>query len=283
MKIAWKSLLTILATAAALTAPAGEAGTAASPAEVLKISGCSISRAGFLGYLAAAFTERTGIRVSLKGGGSAAGLLNLQAAAIDMAASCLPPEAEPVSPEVTFVPVAMDALVFIVHPENPLNSISLDQSMAVFLGEVANWQSLGGPDLPLRLYLQRTTDVHRSDFRQGGPLYFIENKLLMGRQITADPALVSLRPSGGLVEEATARDRAGFAATGFTSARMKTASLKMLAVDGVTPGREAIITGAYPARLRRPLFLVLPASAAPPGGGAVSCFRSLRRRPGASP
>jgi phosphate transport system substrate-binding protein len=261
--IPWKLLFMIMLLTLSLPTPLRAAGETAPPVKVLKISGCSISRVGYLDFLTAAFTQRTGIRVLLKGGGSAAGLLNLHAAATDLAASCLPPEAEDVPPATRFVPVAKDALVFIVHPDNPLTSISLEQARAIFLGQIANWQSLGGPDLGLRFYLQQASGTSRRNLRQGGPLYFVEKKLLQGRRITADPTIVSPRPSGGLVEEALALDPSGFAITGFTSARMKTTSLKMLAVDGVLPSRDTIISGAYAAALRRPLYLVLPAAATP--------------------
>jgi len=230
-----------------------------SPTEVLKISGCSISRAGYLDFLAAAFTERTGIRVLLKGGGSAAGLINLAGDATDLAASCLPPEAEEVPVSVRMAPVAWDALVFIAHPDNPLDSITLAQARAVFLGQVADWRALNGTEQPLTLYLQYSP---RTKITQGIP-YFIHKKLLGGREITADPAILRPRPSGGLVEEALVRDPGAFAATGFTSARLKSGKLKMLAVDGVVPSRENIISGAYPAELRRHLYLALRRDAAP--------------------
>lgn len=241
-----------LATAAPSSTPS------ASPKEVLKISGCSISRAGYLDFLAAAFTERTGIKVLIKGGGSAAGLLNLAADSVDLAASCLPPEAEPVPAGVRMIPVAWDSLVFVVPSSNPLAGISLEQARAIFLGQVSNWQDLGGPNQPLSLYLQYTPRAKM----QGVP-YFIQKKFLDGREITANPAVLQTRPSGGLVEEALARDPWGFAGTGFTSARLKSDKLRMLAVNGITPSRKTIISGAYPAELQRHLYLALRGSASP--------------------
>lgn len=48
--------------------------------------------------------------------------------------------------------IALDGLAVIVHPENPLSQLSIDQVRGVFSGQLANWSSLGGPDLPIRLY-----------------------------------------------------------------------------------------------------------------------------------
>lgn len=239
-------------------AAAPPATLSASSPEILKISGCSISRTGYLDFLAAAFTERTGIKVLIKGGGSAAGLINLAADSTDLAASCLPPEAELVPADVLMVPVAWDSLVFIVHIDNPLTDINLKQARAILLGQVTNWQYLDGPNRPLSLYLQ----YGPLSKIQGIP-HFIHKNLLNGQKITVNPAILQTRPSGGLVEEALASDPNGFAATGFTSARLQGDKLKMLAIDGVTPTRSTIINGKYPAELRRHLYLALRASASP--------------------
>ena len=224
-----------------------------SNAGLVKISGCSISRAGYLDYLSEVFYQRTGIRVLLKGGGSAVGLLNLASSAADLAASCLPPQADDVPQGVRMVPVAWDAIVFIVHSENPLRSITLEQARAIFSGQISNWSRLGGPDRPLTLFLQKAP---RSGLQQG-VAYFIKHTLLDGEDITDDPTIVSTRPSGGLVEEALLRSPEGVAATGFTSARLKRDRLRILAVDGAEATRENIISGAYPAKLRRHLYLAL--------------------------
>jgi len=250
-------LLFLLLSCAFASDGAAAPGPLPSP-EILKISGCSISRAGYLDFLAAAFTERTGIRVLLKGGGSAAGLLNLNADAADLAASCLPPQAETVPDGVRMVPVAWDAVVFVVHPTNPLTGINLEQARDIFLGRIPNWRLLGGPDRPLSLYLQYAPRTKV----QGVPFH-IREKLLQGQEITNDPAILKSRPSGGLAEESLARDPGGFTATGFTSARLKGGKMKMLAVNGAAPSRESISSGVYPPALRRHLYLAVKKSASP--------------------
>lgn len=45
--------------------------------------------------------------------------------------------------------LALDGLIVITHPGNPLNSIELDELAYVFSGDVTNWSELGGPDLPI--------------------------------------------------------------------------------------------------------------------------------------
>ncbi|MEM7178118.1 MAG: substrate-binding domain-containing protein [Pseudomonadota bacterium] len=48
--------------------------------------------------------------------------------------------------------LALDGLIIITNPDNPLNSIELDELPYVFSGEVTNWSELGGPDQEIVLF-----------------------------------------------------------------------------------------------------------------------------------
>ena len=41
-------------------------------------------------------------------------------------------------------PIALDALDFIVHAENPVNSLSVEQIQQIYLGNIINWSDVGG-------------------------------------------------------------------------------------------------------------------------------------------
>jgi len=49
--------------------------------------------------------------------------------------------------------IGLDALVPVVAPQNPINTVSLPQLAQVFSGEIDNWQAFGGPDAPIALHL----------------------------------------------------------------------------------------------------------------------------------
>jgi phosphate transport system substrate-binding protein len=68
------------------------------------------------------------------------------------------------------------AVAFTVHPSNPVRAISSDALKKVLLGEIADWNELGGPDLPIR--------VVSLDGGGGIPLT-METELLEGRPIAA--------------------------------------------------------------------------------------------------
>lgn len=48
--------------------------------------------------------------------------------------------------------VAIDGLAIIVHPSNPMQSISSEQLARLFAGQVKNWAEIGGADLSVRLH-----------------------------------------------------------------------------------------------------------------------------------
>ena len=43
--------------------------------------------------------------------------------------------------------IAIDGLAIIVHPDNPLSTLTVAQVAQLFAGEVSNWRELGGADL----------------------------------------------------------------------------------------------------------------------------------------
>ncbi|MFB9149043.1 substrate-binding domain-containing protein [Roseovarius ramblicola] len=49
--------------------------------------------------------------------------------------------------------LALDALVPVVAPANPVQSLSLRDLSRTLKGEIANWSALGGPDAPIDLHL----------------------------------------------------------------------------------------------------------------------------------
>jgi phosphate transport system substrate-binding protein len=48
--------------------------------------------------------------------------------------------------------LGLDGLAIITSPNNSLSSLSIDQLVAIFSGEVTNWSQLGGKDVPIKIY-----------------------------------------------------------------------------------------------------------------------------------
>ncbi len=61
--------------------------------------------------------------------------------------------------------VGLDGIALIVHPNNPLTSISLEQAAAIFSGTINNWQEIGGPDLQIQRYARDEQSGTWAQFR----------------------------------------------------------------------------------------------------------------------
>lgn len=138
---------------------------------VLTIRG-SDTEVQMVSTLAEAFTkEHPDAHISVTGGGSAAGIASLINGEIPMANSSREMSkdekalASGKGIAVQEFRVSRDGLSIIVHPSNPLKSISMDDLGKLYRGEVKNWKEIGGADLPVSLYGRQSTSGTFGYFR----------------------------------------------------------------------------------------------------------------------
>ena len=51
-------------------------------------------------------------------------------------------------------PVALDAFIFIVHPNNPIKSLTIEQIQDIYTGQITNWKEVGGNDATIKPYVR---------------------------------------------------------------------------------------------------------------------------------
>ncbi len=161
--------------------------------------------------------------------------------------------------------LALDALVPVVAPENPVRDITVPQLVDVLTGAITNWRDLGGPDAPISLNLPAATS---------GLMQAIQDQLL-GRAKLAGGSRRHDRISTLVRRVAT--DPFALGVASFAEAR----PARMLTLTGpcghaLQANRRTIKTEDYP--LTSPLFLYLPARRLPK---VARDFLSYSRGPGA--
>ena len=110
--------------------------------------------------------------------------------------------ASAVEPDLGSKAMALDALVPIVAPDNPLPGVSTIDLAAVLAGDVKNWSEVGGPDMPLVLHgLAADSDLQRA----------------LSDRLGRDPAASVTHPDLRSMAEAVARDPWAIALTGRAS------------------------------------------------------------------
>lgn len=144
--------------------------------------------------------------------------------------------------ELVYTPIGREAFVFFVHPDNPIDGMTLAQLRSVYSGEIASWDQLGVKGLGKILAYQRSegsgsqTALERFVMR-GTPLMPAEKELVSGDM-------------GGMVERVSAyknhRNAIGYSFRFYCTALMKNFSVKLLSIGGVAPTAENIENGTYP-------------------------------------
>lgn len=67
-------------------------------------------------------------------------------------------------------PVAIDGIAVAVHPSLSLPGLSIEQLRQIYLGEIANWQQVGGPDLAIVPLSRRPENSGTVEFFRGNIL-----------------------------------------------------------------------------------------------------------------
>jgi phosphate transport system substrate-binding protein len=62
--------------------------------------------------------------------------------------------------------VALDGIAVIVHPDNPVTTLTVQQISDIFTGKVKNWKEVGGKDLPITLYGRENSSGTYEFFRE---------------------------------------------------------------------------------------------------------------------
>lgn len=208
------------------------------------------------------------VSISVTGGGSGTGIAALANNTVDIANASRAIKDEEIAEmnangiePVEFV-VARDAIAIIVHPDNPINELTLPQISDIFSGEINNWKELGGEDRPI-VRLSRETN-------SGTHVYFLEEVLRLGddeNKTLFSPDTLLLPSSEGITAEV--RDNPN--AIGYDGLGYVTPDVKVLAVAVadderyVFPSAETVSDSSYP--IARDLYMY---SAGQPAGAQKS-------------
>ncbi len=185
-----------------------------------------------------------GISIYVEGGGTATGAEALADGEADicMASRPLrPEEAQALAKEFNSVGVsilvAKDALSVYVHPDNPVNALTLDELKHIYQGDITNWSELGGADQTIKV-------LNRSP-NSGTYLYFKEH-VLGGEEYTAQSRIL---PTTLQVVKTVAQNDAaiGYGGIAYES------QVQHLKINGAEPSTQAVAKDSYP--LTRYLYL----------------------------
>lgn len=171
--------------------------------------------------------SRTDVRISVSGGGSGNGAKALVDGMSQIAAmSRKMKESEIENAKARGVmpvmhEVAVDCIVPIVHPENPVSDLSVEQLRDIYSGKIANWKEVGGPDMKIAVVGRDTSS---------GTYEVWNEKIMKGENVS--PRTLISASSGALVQTVAGNKLSiGYDSLGYVDPD-KVKALKIDGVDG---------------------------------------------------
>ena len=143
--------------------------------------------------------------------------------------------------ELETAPLAIDALVFIVNPKNPVKNLTSDQVRKIYTGEITNWKEVGGVDHAITPYIRNADSGSQEKMET-----LVMNGLTMIDGNYMHEIIGSQMASPYLQLE---NDEYGIGYTPFfycTAMVRDLMRVDMLSIDGVMPSKESLRADKYP-------------------------------------
>lgn len=170
--------------------------------------------------------------------GSGAGITAVQEGTCDIGLSSRALKDEEKAAGLKETVLAYDGIAIIVHPDNPVSDLSIEQIAKLYTGEITNWKDVGGSDAEVVLIGREAASGTRDGFES---ITGTKDKCQYRQELT----------STGDVITAVAQNPD---AIGYASLASVKDSVKALKVAGVTPSEETVKDGTY--LIQRPFVLV---------------------------
>jgi phosphate transport system substrate-binding protein len=223
--------------------------------EVIRVKG-SDTIGGALGPdLGRAYSAtHPGVRIAIESLGSATAFVGLFDGSAELGASSRPvnaaelAEAQRLGVTLKETVIGYDGIAVIVHPSNPLRSLTMEQVGKLFTGELTRWSQVGGPDRAVRLFGRPSYSGTHAFFREKvlrrgnakGPEDFaavvepVEKTQDLVHKVSEDPGAVA------------------YVGLGYVTAEVRALALSPGGTQPpILPERPTILDGTYP--IYRPL------------------------------
>ena len=141
--------------------------------------------------------------------------------------------------EPTAFVVAYDALPIIVHPSNKVKELTLEQLRDIYIGNITNWNQVGGLDGKIVVISRDTNSGTYETFKE--LVLKKDDKIIDKTEYVGSNGALRLRVQ-------TTKGAIGYIGLGFVDK-----TVKPLSIEGVVPSMETVLDKSY--KLSRELFM----------------------------
>ncbi|MCL1848761.1 MAG: substrate-binding domain-containing protein [Clostridiales bacterium] len=169
------------------------------------------------------------LSITVAGGGSGTGIKDAAAGTVNIGMSSRELTADELK-ELNAYAVANDGIAIIVHPDNPVTNLSVEEASKLFLGETRNWADVGGATGPVMVMTRETGSGTRATLEE----------MILNKESVVETATPFT--SSTLIKQAVARDKN---AIGFDSIGFVDNTVKAVGLGGVSANASTVIGGSY--------------------------------------
>ncbi len=199
----------------------------------------STSMEEVIGVLGEAFMEQNkGVSFTYNPTGSGSGITAVQEGRCDIGLSSRSLKEEEKEGGLTETVLAYDGIAILVHPDNPVNDLTVEQIADIYTGRITNWKQVGGKDAEIVLIGREAGSGTRDGFES---ITGTEDACRYRQELTSTGDVIT---TVGSNEDAI----------GYASLSAVNDSVKAVSVGGVTPDESTVKDGSYV--VQRPFVLV---------------------------
>jgi len=183
--------------------------------------------------------KNKGVQINVQGGGSSVGIEAAVTGAAQIGASSRAVKAEETAKGLTATTIALDGIAVVVNPANTLTGLTTEQVMNIYLGNIKNWNEVGGPDAVITVVTREEGSGTRDAF----------SEIVLAKKDIIKTAIV--QNSTGAVRTTVAGDKN---AIGYVSLSSLNQEVKALDINGAAANEANVKAGTY--KIQRPFIYV---------------------------
>jgi ABC-type phosphate transport system substrate-binding protein len=189
------------------------------------------------------YAKQRGLKIAVKEGtcGISAGMLDRKA--IDIGGFCCPPGRQDRLPGLRFHTLGIVAKAFLVHPENPVESVSAKELRDIFQGKLYRWSQLKTRNgKPGPQWVIRPIGRLHCPLRPGHWRLLLDNPDLFSPRLYEVGSMPDM-----IAQVSTTKGAIGWEVLGMVEHYKNVGKVKPLRIDGYSPtDGNAIATNRYP-------------------------------------
>ncbi len=236
-------LVTLAGCSQSASTPTTAASSAPAPTAAGKLSGTvatdgSTSMKEVIGILGEVFEQdNDGVSFTYNPTGSGSGIQAVTDGKCDIGLSSRALKDEEKENGLTETVLAYDGIAIVVHPDNPVEDLSIEDLAKLYTGEITNWKEVGGADAQVVLIGREAGSGTRDGFET---VTGTEDACQYRQELTS---------TGDVITTVSQNPDA----IGYASMASVKDSVKAVKVDGVAPTEETVKNGSY--GVQRPFVL----------------------------